>query len=122
MVKVNEVKMSWFEQLYWLFRFRLSRLWAECTGAVTVATITNGVNFKKFSVIATAQADAAAVLAHGLGGRPGFVAADLVIILIPVLTLVTALSGWTVGVVDATNVNLVKSTASAGSADAAIQL
>jgi predicted GTPase len=122
MVKYEEVKMGWFEKMRYLIPYKLKQLRGCCTGAVTVAVVTAGTAYRKFSVIATAQADAAAVLPHGMGALPGFVAADLCIVLIPAETLVAFLSEWTVGVVDATNVNLVKSTAAAGSASANVQL
>lgn len=96
-------------------------LWRDDEGAVTVATVFNGVNRKIFSVIATADGDVAAVIPHGLGLRPGFLTTSLRIIFVPTITLVSALSGWTLGVVDATNVNLV-ATAAAGSGNVGVQL
>lgn len=83
--------------------------------AVTVTPTLSGVTTHVADIIATADADVAAVVPHGLGVVPA------VVDITPRLTVVSALSAWVVGVVDATNVNLV-ATAAAGSGDAAVQL
>lgn len=67
-------------------------------------------------VTATADADAAAVIPHLMRAIP------LEITITPILSFALAASpGWSVGVVDATNVNLVK-LATAGSGNASAQL
>ena len=84
--------------------------------AVTVADVTPaGNSFSKiFTVIATADADVAAVIPHGLGAVPQRVE------LIPKLAAYYT-SAPVVGVVDATNVNLIMS-AAAGSGAAGVQI
>lgn len=88
--------------------------------AVTVANILNNPNFKRFSVVATADADVAAVIPHTFGVVPGLVTLE------PggrtaAGAAAAQVSAWAIGVVDATNVNMV-ATNGVGSGDAAIQL
>lgn len=88
--------------------------------AVTVADISPGgsVNRKIFSVIKTADADAAAVIVHALGAVPE----EAVIVARGVKCYpdgATTQSPF-IGVIDATNVNVTMATG-AGSGDAAIQ-
>lgn len=83
--------------------------------AVTVTPVLAGVTTHVSTIIATADADVAAVVPHGLGVAPS------IVILTPRLTVVSALSAWATGVIDATNVNLV-ATAAVGSGDPGIQL
>ena len=82
--------------------------------AVTVTPILAGVNTNVSDVIASADADVAAVVPHGLGVAPS------IIILTNLLTVVSALAAWT-ATADATNVNCVK-TAAVGSGNAGAQL
>lgn len=82
--------------------------------AVTVTPVLAGVTTHVSSVIATADADVAAVVPHGLGAIPS------IIILTPTLTVVSALSAWT-ATADAVNVNCV-ATAAGGSGAPGIQL
>lgn len=72
--------------------------------AVTVTAVRTGPNQSIADIEATADADVAAVFAHGLGTAPEQV------ILAP-LAPEYYVSTWTVGVVDAVNVNLVKANA-----------
>lgn len=82
--------------------------------AVTVAVITQGTLFHKSSVIATADADVAAVIPHGLPGVPDEVIIERV-------DAAAILSDWILGVIDDTNVNLI-ATSAVSSGDAAIQI
>lgn len=85
-------------------------------GAVTVVAKLTTPRLKVADVIATADADVAAVVPHGLGVRP------LEVTLTKILSqALAAESAWTVGTVDETNVNLVK-LATAGSGNAAAQI
>lgn len=87
--------------------------------AVTVAVVNDFPNFRTSSIIATADADVAAVVPHGMGEAPqdvafengGRVAAS---------AAAARISDPTIGVIDATNVN-VGMTATAGSGAAGIQ-
>lgn len=82
--------------------------------AVTVTANYAGTYTKTWDVIADADADTAAVIPHGFGVIPENV------VLVPLQPeFYTSL--WTVGVVDATNINLVKANA-VGSGDAAAQV
>lgn len=88
--------------------------------AVTVAVVVNQPNWRQSSVIASADADVAAVIPHGMGVAPGIVNLE------PGGRVAASagaaqLSVWVIGVVDATNVNLV-ATAAVGSGAAGIQL
>lgn len=83
--------------------------------AVTVTPVLSGANLHVADVIATADADVAAVVPHGLGAAP------TIVILTDMLTVVSTLSAWAAGVIDATNVNCV-ATAAVGSGDALVQL
>ena len=69
--------------------------------AVTVTAVRLGNHSAEFDVEATANGDVAAVLPHGLRAIP------LHVTLVPLLPNFYV-STWTVGVVDAVNVNLVK--------------
>lgn len=81
---------------------------------VTVTPAYAGTYTKSWDVIADADADVAAVIPHGFGAIPENV------VLVPLQPeFYTSL--WTVGVVDATNINLVKANA-VGSGDAAAQV
>lgn len=82
--------------------------------AVTVTAAYAGTYTKSWDVIADADGDVAAVVAHGFGAVPENV------VLVP-LQPEFYTSRWTVGVVDATNINLVKANA-LGSGDAAAQV
>lgn len=83
--------------------------------AVTVTPVLSGANLHIADITATADADIAAVVPHGLGSTP------TIVLLTDMLTVVSALSAWAYGVIDATNVNVV-ATAAVGSGDAAVQL
>jgi len=72
--------------------------------AVTVTAVRLGNHSAEFDVEATANGDVAAVLPHGLRAIP------LHVTLVPLLPNFYV-SAWTLGVVDATNVNLVKANA-----------
>lgn len=72
--------------------------------AVTVTPVFAGTTLSIFTVEATADADVAAVVAHGLGAAP------LKVTLVP-LAPQFYVSTWSVGVVDAVNVNLAKANA-----------
>lgn len=82
--------------------------------AVTVTPVVAGVTAKSWDIIATADADAAAVIPHGFGAIPEAIQ------LTPLLAAAYT-SVWTLGVVDATNINLVKGTGG-GSGTANAQL
>lgn len=82
--------------------------------AVTVTAAYAGTYTRSWDVIADADGDVAAVVPHGFGVIPENV------VLVPLQPeFYTSL--WTVGVVDATNINLVKANA-VGSGDAAAQV
>lgn len=83
--------------------------------AVTVTPRLSGVTTHVADIVATADADVAAVVPHGLGVVP------TIVLLTNRLTVVSALSAWATGVIDATNVNLV-ATAAVGSGDPGVQL
>ena len=82
--------------------------------AVTVTPAYAGTYTKTWDVIADADADVAAVIPHGFDAIPENVA------LVPLLAN-AYVSVWTLGVVDATNINLVKANA-VGSGNAAAQV
>ena len=82
--------------------------------AVTVVVLRQGRYSMEASVIASADGDVAAVVPHGLGVAPSKVS------LRPVLPNFYT-STWTVGVIDAVNVNLVKANA-VGSGNAGVQV
>jgi hypothetical protein len=82
--------------------------------AVTVTPAYAGTYTKSWNIIASADTDVAAVIPHGFGAIPKNV------VLVPLLAN-AYVSTWTVGVVDATNINLVKANA-VGSGNVAAQV
>ncbi len=83
--------------------------------AVTVNNVLAGTDTKIATVIATADADTTATIAHGLGAVP------LEVYFTPLLQAPAALSLWAVTTIDATNVVLTKAT-TAGSGNAGAQI
>lgn len=69
--------------------------------AVTTTNLPAGNKGKRWNVTFSADADVAAVIPHGLGGTPEFV------ILVP-LNVLAYVGQVAKGVVDGTNINLVK--------------
>lgn len=88
--------------------------------AVTVAVVQDFPNYRQSSVIMTADADVAAVIPHGMGVAtviPSFEVGGRV----AASAAAARLSGFTQGVVDATNVN-VGATNAGSSGTAGVQL
>lgn len=82
--------------------------------AVTVTPVYAGSYTKTWDIIASADADVAAVIAHGFGIAP-------VAVWMTPLDTDFYVSTWTLGVIDATNINLAKANA-VGSGNPAAQL
>lgn len=82
--------------------------------AVLVTPVVAGTYMKSWDIIADADADVAAVITHGFGAAP------VDISLVP-LNTDFFVSTWTLGVVDATEINLAKANA-VGSGNAAAQV
>lgn len=84
--------------------------------AVTVAAVYAGVDFKSWSVVATADGDITATITHGFGAAPKEVN------FIPVL-LAGITSTWFVSDINATTIVLTKGTATgSGTANAQIRV
>lgn len=75
--------------------------------AVTVTQIKNGTFRKIWTIVADADADTTATIAHGFTGITG--PADLLLIVTGIL-FIARLSGWILDSVDATNIVVKKST------------